>query len=167
MTDGQTNIFYFTITVSYAITLDAVIKVYLILIPQTIPPPSIHGISPPEDYAPIVACAKRFGVPLFTFLLPTYPYRWRCKLFHGNRTTALLTAYNDYELAVLHTVNYFLDRFLNEEIPKIFDEGYWTTEKQDAIDTYWRAVAQKDFEKASKKRQQHLAATDKERRGVF
>lgn len=123
---------------------------------------SIHGISPPEDYAPIVACAKRFSVPLFTFLLLTYPYRWRCKLFHGNRTTALLTAYNDYELAVLHTVNYFLDRFLNEEIPKIFDEGYWTTEKQDAIDSYLRTFEPKKYKEACKKRQQFLSTTNKE-----
>jgi hypothetical protein len=63
---------------------------------------------------------------------------------------------------VLHTVNYFLDRFLNEEIPKIFDEGYWTTEKQDAIDSYLRTFEPKKYKEACKKRQQFLSTTNKE-----
>lgn len=88
----------------------------------------------PEQYAELVKCAEKFGAPLFTYLLLIYPYHWRCNLFHGNRTTLLFCAYNDYEIAVIRTVNYFLGMFLNESIPETFQTDfpmkYYETVKQ-------------------------------------
>lgn len=88
----------------------------------------------PEQYAELVKCAEKFGAPLFTYLLLIYPYHWRCNLFHGNRTTLLFCAYNDYEIAVIRTVNYFLEMFLNESIPETFQTDfsmkYYETVKQ-------------------------------------
>lgn len=68
--------------------------------------------------------AEQFGLSSFTFMLFEYSYNWRCKLFHGNRCTLLFSAYNDYEIYVVKTINYFLDRFLNENIPHLFDEFF-------------------------------------------
>lgn len=45
-------------------------------------------------------------------------------MFHGNRTTLLFSAYNDYEIAVIRTANYFLETFLNENIPEIFKPDF-------------------------------------------
>ena len=80
--------------------------------------------------------AEQFGLSSFTFMLFEYSYNWRCKLFHGNRCTLLFSAYNDYEIYVVKTINYFLDRFLNENIPHLFDEFFWNDEKQERMEKY-------------------------------
>lgn len=85
----------------------------------------LGGTPLPPEYKELSQCAELFGLPLFNYLLLTFPYHWRCNLFHGNRATILFTAYNDYEVRVLHTVNYFLSRFLNEEIPKMFEDTFF------------------------------------------
>lgn len=74
--------------------------------------------------------AEEFELTLFSFLLLEYPYHWRCNYFHGNRGTPLVAAYNDYELSVLRCHNYFLRRFLNQEIPNMFRGDFWDEKKQ-------------------------------------
>ena len=105
------------------------------------------------EMKPLNACAERFGSPLFTYLLLIYPYHWRCNYLHGNRTTLLFSAYNDYELAALHTVNYFIDRFLNENIPEMFSDNYWTEEKQSRAEEFLKRTKDgylKAYDKLSK-----------------
>ena len=73
----------------------------------------------------------------------------------------LFCAYNDYEIAVLHTINYFMDRFLNEAIPKMFHEDFFEKD-YDLIKQYMRETSKKpsgesDFEKAyEKERKKHI-----------
>ena len=84
----------------------------------------------PKIYQSMERRAAEFELTLFSFLLLEYPYHWRCNYFHGNRGTPLVAAYNDYELSVLRCHNYFLQRFLNQEIPKMFKEDFWDETKQ-------------------------------------
>ena len=65
-------------------------------------------------------CAGELKMDLFPLLLFEFPYYLRCNYFHGNQCTILISSYNDYELRCLETVNYFLDRFLDERIPMLF-----------------------------------------------
>ena len=90
----------------------------------------------PEAYKKLGECAARFGVSLFSYLLLIYPYHLRCKFLHGNRSTLLVAAYNDYEINVLRAVNYFLRCFLNREIPKMFREDFWTKQEQEGMEKY-------------------------------
>ena len=111
----------------------------------------IEGGAFPLQYDELASCAKLFGVPVYTYLLLIYPYHWRCNLFHGNRTTMLFSAYNDYEIAVLHTVNYFLKSFLNKAIPEMFTNDFFTSSYK-SIKEYMRRVTRKpngtnDFDK--------------------
>ena len=102
----------------------------------------IKGEPLPAQYKDLAECAELFGVPLYTYLLLIYTYHWRCNLLHGNRATMLFCAYNDYEIAVLHTVNYFLDRFLNEAIPKMFKSDFFTN-GYDKVKQYMRETSLK------------------------
>ena len=92
----------------------------------------------PEAYEKLGQCASRFGVSLFSYLLLIYPYHLRCKFLHGDRSTLLVAAYNDYEINVLRAVNYFLWRFLDREIPKMFREDFWTGKEQEEMEKYIR-----------------------------
>ena len=65
-------------------------------------------------------CADKLEMDLFPLLLFEFPYYLRCNYFHGNQCTMLISSYNDYELRCLETVNYFIDRFLDERIPMLF-----------------------------------------------
>lgn len=89
-----------------------------------------------EKYQPLAERAAEFGVRLFVFLLLDFSYNWRCTLFHGNHTTMLICAHNDYEVAALNVVNHFLDSFLDQEIPGLFKEDYWDEKKQTLAEQY-------------------------------
>ena len=98
------------------------------------------GVGLPAEYADLAACAEELGVSLYAFMLFVYPYHWRCDLFHGNRTPVLFLASTDKELTMLHVVNYFLERFLNESIPKMFDEDFFAEAKYEKVKQYMRLV---------------------------
>ena len=103
----------------------------------------LRGEEIPDRFAALSNRAGQFGVKLMPFLLLQYAYNWRCRLLHGNRSTFLFMAYNDYELSVMHTINYFLERFLNDAIPKIFEDSYWDQEKQQMAIDYMRHIRMK------------------------
>lgn len=86
----------------------------------------------PDRYRKITEYAKHSGRSLFSYLLLGYPYYLRCKYFHGEHTTVLLAAYNEYELAVLGLINYFLRRYLNKAIPQMFEDD---DRDEEAIET--------------------------------
>lgn len=92
--------------------------------------------------------AEQFGLSPFTFMLFEYSYNWRCKLFHGNRCTLLFSAYNDYEIYAIRTINYFLDRFLNDAIPEMFSDRFWNEKKQNWMEEF---ICHIKSEKESKK----------------
>ena len=89
----------------------------------------------PDRYKPIQDVADRLQMPAYTFLLLQFPYYWRCNYFHGNKPTTIISAFNDRSIAVLRTINYFLDSFLCDEIPKLlrddfFDDNFYTNVKR-------------------------------------
>ena len=98
------------------------------------------GVELPAEYADLASCAEELGVSLYAFMLLVYPYHWRCDLFHGNRTPVLFLACTDKELTMLHVVNYFLERFLNESIPKMFDEDFFSEAEYEKVKQYMRLV---------------------------
>ncbi len=79
-----------------------------------------EDISIADDLNRINDIAGSFNEDLYPFLLFDVPYRLRCDYLHGNRCTTLISNYYDYEIRCLETLNYFLDRFLDEQIPKMF-----------------------------------------------
>ena len=98
-------------------------------------------------YKKLSARSEEFGVSLFVFLLIEYSYNFRCRVFHGNSPTMLIMAYNDYEITSLNTINYFLERFLNENIPMMFQEDFWDENKQKQAVSYIEYLSgnKKDF----------------------
>lgn len=90
----------------------------------------------PTKYRVFQDRAEKFGLSAFTFMLFEYSYHWRCKIFHGSRCTLVFSAYNDYEICVMRAINYFLDRFLNENIPQMFSDKFWDEEKQEKMEKY-------------------------------
>ena len=76
-----------------------------------------------QKFSGLCEIAKTMNLDLFSFILFELPYYLRCNYFHGNQCTMLISSYNDYELRCLETVNYFIDRFLDERIPMLFATG--------------------------------------------
>lgn len=115
----------------------------------------VHGFTDQTSVTRIAEKIKQradeFEVGLFPFLLLEYPYHLRCRLLHGDRITSLFMAYNDYEVGMVKTVNYFLETFLNEEIPRMFLPEFWNDEKQekylDFVETIYRSKGFKRLEK--------------------
>lgn len=101
-----------------------------------------RGVELPARYNDLAECAELFGVPLYTYLLLINAYHWRCNLFHGNRATMLFSAYNDYDISVLHTINYFLDEFLNDAIPKMFHNDFFAGDYE-KVKQYMREISTK------------------------
>jgi hypothetical protein len=66
--------------------------------------------------------ASDIDTPLFYYLAFVYPYHLRCKLFHGSKAINILSAYNDPEISDLTVVNFFLDRYLADAIPAMFEQ---------------------------------------------
>lgn len=99
-----------------------------------------------EKYKELEACANRFHRPLFVFLLIEYPYHLRCKFLHGSFSTILFSAYNDYEIACLGVVNYFLNRYLNEVLPDLFHPDYWTEARFEEIQEFLKMIVGQEYE---------------------
>lgn len=57
---------------------------------------------------------------LYGAVLCEYGYYLRCRYFHGNKTTTLFSTYNEREVHIFKTINYFLNKFLLEYIPDMF-----------------------------------------------
>lgn len=110
----------------------------------------LEGEIIPESYSKISNRAKEFNVKTFPFILLIYAYNLRCKYFHGNTPTLLVSAYNDYEICVLSTVNYFLERFLSDNIPKIFEDDFWNESKQEMAINYVKYIRKWNDEKFQK-----------------
>ena len=100
-----------------------------------------------EKYSLLIERAETFNLPLFTFLLFEYPYHYRCNYFHGNKSTLILMAYNDSEYYVLRTINYFLETFLKQEIPKLFADDFWTLERQEKTERYIASIKEEGRER--------------------
>ena len=88
-----------------------------------------------DRYKAVQDVANHFQMPTYSFLLLQYPYYWRCNYFHGNKPTTIISCYNDRSIAVLRTINYFLDSFLCDEIPKLlrddfFDDNFYANVKR-------------------------------------
>ena len=100
-----------------------------------------------EKYSLLIERAETFNLPLFTFLLFEYPYHYRCNYFHGNKSTLILMAYNDSEYYVLRTINYFLETYLKQEIPKLFADDFWTLERQEKTERYIASIKEEGRER--------------------
>ena len=78
-----------------------------------------------EDYADALdEMSGTFQISKYGLMVFTLPYFWRCKFLHGNHSTLLFYTHDDWHIAVLKNLNYFLDRFLNDNIPKMFDSNF-------------------------------------------
>ena len=73
-----------------------------------------------ELFAELAAHIEGFGITLFAFMTFDMPYMERNKLIHGSEATLLLADY--YQINRIACLNYFMDRFLAEYIPYLFDE---------------------------------------------
>ena len=91
--------------------------------------------------------ADDFEVPVYVLLVLGYPYHWRCKYLHGNHIVPLFMAHNDDDFCCLKIINYFMDRFLEEEIPKMFKEDYWNDKKYDAVVQMIKKCDEKPYKK--------------------
>lgn len=89
-----------------------------------------------KNLKPINTLAQKLSITPYGLLLLEYPYHWRCRYFHGNRATILFSAYNDRELSILRTLNYFLSEFLRNEIPLLFSKEYFDQAKYNTIYKY-------------------------------
>lgn len=107
----------------------------------------LKGVALPEKYVVLERRAREFGISLYVFLLLSYPYNLRCKYFHGNSTTMLIAAYNDYEITALETVNFFMTEFLNIGIPRMFQDDFWTNKEQEKAIAYVEHITGKSIEK--------------------
>jgi len=59
------------------------------------------------------------GVHFLGFILYLYPYHYRCEYVHGSLSLPIICAHNDFVLHSLKFMNYCLNRYLENEIPKI------------------------------------------------
>jgi len=86
-----------------------------------------------EKYDKLYSLAEPFEVSPYVLILIGYPYHWRCKYLHGNYIAPLFCAHNDDELRMLTVCNYFMDKFLTDEIPNMFSDDYWNEKKYDSV----------------------------------
>ena len=87
-------------------------------------------------YNPLYEAAKKIEVPLFVYLLLLYPYRLRCNYFHGSKVQPVIAGYRDPEIFDLNIINRFLERFLTEKIPSMFEETEMSDEDLENIIRY-------------------------------
>ncbi len=89
-----------------------------------------------SKYAELYELARNINLPLFFVLLLIYPYYLRCNYFHGSKVQPLVLAYNDVEFRDFRVCNYFLERFLDENIPDMLSQDWFTEEKYNYIENY-------------------------------
>ena len=112
---------------------------------------NLGGEPLPSKYRVFMKRAEAFNVKPYPFFLLIYPYNLRCKYFHGNIPTILFAAYNDYELSVLRVVNFFISTFLNEHIPRLFKDDFWTDMEQKKAESYIEYITGKSIDILIKK----------------
>lgn len=79
----------------------------------------------PEKYDIINKNAQELHYSAFNYMLFEIPYYWRCKYFHGDKSTTLFMAYSDPECSLLTVINYLLKMYLRAEIPQIFNATFF------------------------------------------
>ena len=88
-------------------------------------------------YPSLVKAATALNISAKLYLTFALPYWLRCKYFHGSKPTNVFQAYNDVEIACLGVVNHYLDKFLLERIPLMFEtQGAISDEEFAAIDAF-------------------------------
>jgi len=73
---------------------------------------------------PLEEISAEFQISEYGILLFIIPYYWRCRFFHGNNSTLLFSTHNDWNRSVLSVMNLYLERFLNVNIPKMFEQDF-------------------------------------------
>lgn len=87
------------------------------------------------------------NIPLYCYLLLAYPYVLRCNLFHGSKVQTVVSAYNDPEMLDYRVVNEFLERFLEDLIPRMFSSSwvgkdkYWYDRLEKNLRTRYNSVS--------------------------
>lgn len=69
---------------------------------------------------------KGTSLPAFLYYLVVYPYWLRCNYFHGSKAQPVVAACNEPEISDLRVVNFFLQRFLMENIPRMYGDRFLT-----------------------------------------
>ena len=118
----------------------------------------VEGHSMSDGFAELEKEIAVFGLPVFSFLLLGYPYYWRCRYLHGNHAPALFLAFNDPELDSLRVMNYFMKRYLTENLRLMFRDDYWDDEKTECVLDYMALFS----DGAKKKIDKHGLFTKKE-----
>lgn len=75
----------------------------------------------------------------YAFMTLWLPYQIRCKYFHGEFPVSLLSFENEHPLPAITVVNTFLESFLDNELPKWFDENIVDNELKPKVWQYARA----------------------------
>ena len=78
------------------------------------------------------------------FMTLWLPYHIRCKYFHGELPVSLLCFENEQPLPTIRVINYFMEAFLDEELPKWFDESILNNELKPKVRQYAMACKCKD-----------------------
>ena len=86
-----------------------------------------------EKYKRLHEFAEEYGCPLYLILLLEMPYHLRCEYVHGNNPLLMLAYETNIELNTLRVVNYFLKKFLNDNIPSMFTDGFFDDSKYETI----------------------------------
>ena len=88
------------------------------------------GNSEVQDRFPgLTKAAESLGVSVRAYLTFALPYWLRCKYFHGSKPVSLFQAYNDIDVVCLGVVNHYLDKFLLERIPLMFESRGMISDK--------------------------------------
>ncbi|MCR5796229.1 MAG: hypothetical protein K6G61_12885 [Solobacterium sp.] len=104
-----------------------------------------------NPYKPLYNATDAIGIPLYVYLLLVYPYMLRCNYFHGNTVQPVIAGYRDPEIFDLNIINRFLERYLTEKIPTMFEDQviddesfeyikriceYWENNQHNKMNTY-------------------------------
>lgn len=87
---------------------------------------------------------KNTAIHPYAFMTLWLPYQIRCKYFHGELPLSLLCFENEHPLPAIMIINIFLEAFLDEELPKWFDEDRVRTELIPKVLRYAKACKCKD-----------------------
>ena len=72
----------------------------------------------------------------FGFILLDYAYSMRCKYLHGSHTLPLFTSRTDSTSAAFRALSLFLERYLKEAIPAMFQDGWMDSTKRGIITAF-------------------------------
>lgn len=75
-----------------------------------------------SDFIELYKIVEPLNLSLYVFLLIVFPYHIRCNIFHGSNVIPIVASYKDLEISNLRIVNMYLEKFLSDNIPHLFDE---------------------------------------------